>query len=57
MQRVAEYRRQAKECKAMATKATIGEIRDRLMQLAKQWCDLAREREAFVKESTRTPQK
>ena len=41
----------------MATKATIGEIRDRLMQLAKQWCDLAREREAFVKESTRTPQK
>jgi hypothetical protein len=49
VERVAEYKRQARECKEMAARAQFGDVRDRFMRLAKQWCDLAREREAFLK--------
>jgi hypothetical protein len=48
MQQVEEYRRQAQECRALAARAKSESIRRELLELAKRWCGLAQQREAFL---------
>jgi hypothetical protein len=48
MQQLAEYKRQAQECKDMAARATSSEMREQLLRLAKQWCELAKERQDYL---------
>jgi Tfp pilus assembly protein PilO len=44
MKRLEEYAECAKECRAMAAKALLPEIRAHLLQMADRWEELARQR-------------
>lgn len=49
MQELAEYRRQAKECRSIAAKAKGADYQAQLLDLARQWDALADEREKLLK--------
>jgi Tfp pilus assembly protein PilO len=44
MKRLEEYAENAKECRVMAAKALLPEIRAHLLQMAERWEELARQR-------------
>ena len=49
MQQVEGFRKHAEECRAMASKMRNAPQREQLLFLAKQWDDLAEEREKMLK--------
>jgi hypothetical protein len=46
MKKIADYRRQAEECLALARTAALPEHREQLLQMANTWHMLAEQREA-----------
>jgi hypothetical protein len=50
---VTEYRRRAVECEALAEKALSVEHRQKILQIARSWRDLADQREAMLRARSR----
>ena len=48
MKTAAEYRKHAEECRALAKQVPEGEQRNQLLEMAKTWDNLARDREKLV---------
>ena len=48
MRKVEEYRRNADECRQLATKSSNEETRTQLLQMAETWDGLARDRQAQI---------
>jgi hypothetical protein len=48
MQKADEYQRHAQECRDLAATMSSAEHRDQLLEMAKIWEDMAKERETFV---------
>ena len=48
MERLQDYALQAKECRALAAKAALPEIRKHLLEMADRWEELARQRAAHL---------
>ena len=57
MEQVAEFLKNASECRAMAARASNTAIRTELEELASQWAALASERETFLKIAAGAKQK
>lgn len=49
MEKASEYRKHAKECRALATQSMSDEHRKQLLAMAHTWDNLAKEREQLVK--------
>ena len=50
MQKVDNYQRHAHQCRDLAAKMDVPEVREQLLEMAKIWEELAVERAAFVGE-------
>ncbi|MBD2749693.1 hypothetical protein IC232_23730 [Microvirga sp. BT688] len=48
MKTAAEYRKHAEECRVLAKQLAEGEQRDQLLEMARTWDNLARDREKLV---------
>lgn len=48
MKKASEYRAHAHECRVLAAKSALGEMRDQLLTLAANWDQLAAERAALI---------
>jgi hypothetical protein len=49
MKTAAEYRKHAEECRGLAKQVPEGEQRDQLLEMARTWDNLARDREELVR--------
>ncbi|HZA93220.1 MAG TPA: hypothetical protein VE420_11390 [Gemmatimonadales bacterium] len=49
MKTAAEYRKHAEECRVLAKQMSEGEQRNQLLEMAKTWDHLARDREKLVR--------
>ena len=49
MKTAAEYRKHAEECRVLANQVPEGEQRDQLLEMARTWDNLARDREQLVR--------
>jgi hypothetical protein len=56
LDKVAEFLKEAKECMAMAGRATDGHRRDQLLLLAEKWTQLASAREKMLRDDTQKQQ-
>jgi hypothetical protein len=50
MQKVDDYQQNAQQCRDLAAKMDVPEVREQLLDMARIWEDLAAERAAFVGE-------
>lgn len=49
MKKASEYRQHAHECRALAARTELGELRDQLLVMAANWDRLAEERTALIR--------
>ena len=50
MQKIDDYQRHAQQCRDLAAKMDVPEVREQLLDMAKIWEELAVERATFVNE-------
>jgi hypothetical protein len=50
MQKIDDYQRHAQQCRDLAAKMDVPEVREQLLIMAKLWEDIAAERATFVSE-------
>jgi hypothetical protein len=55
MLKVSDYRSHAEECRRLARQATLTEIREQLLEMAKTWDELADHREVQLSKSRTGP--
>ncbi|MDB5441717.1 MAG: hypothetical protein JWP86_2779 [Phenylobacterium sp.] len=48
MKKASEYRHHARECRELAAKMELGEQRDQLLNMARHWENLAKDRTALI---------
>ena len=56
MRKVADYRKHAEECRAMARSTAHGEQREQLLKMAATWDSLAQERERRSNGNLQSPE-